>query len=217
MSIYYTIHEIIVDKIVQVTNFEQTRLYIKRILKDDNSYIYYIGKTSRQNIKKYSGSGTIWKKYIKKYGSSRIEHVWESEWYHNSYELQYQAIRFSIENDIVNSSYWANSKIENGISGGLLSDETKRKISEKLKGTKKNSIGGTFGMIWIHRESERKCIPKTQKIPNGWSKGYHIDTTKEKNSVYGKRMYNNGIISKYFESNEIIPAGWTKGRISKHH
>jgi hypothetical protein len=84
--------------IITPSSFKPTRLYIIKI-KD----LWYFGKTVKEDIVGYYGSGTVWKDKIKKYGTKAVEHVWHSDWYYDPIELQLVAIQFSLENDIVNS------------------------------------------------------------------------------------------------------------------
>lgn len=77
----------------------------------------YFGKTTKKDPLKYHGSGTYWKRHIKKHG---LEHVitlniWK---YENIDECSKFALDFSHENNIVESSSWANLKPENGRDGG---------------------------------------------------------------------------------------------------
>ena len=99
--------------------------------------MYYFGKSCQISIETYSGSGHIWLDYIAKYGKNSIEHVWNSEYYNDPIEVQIEAIKFSLENDIVNSMSWANSQIENGLDGGLLTEYSKKLISSKLTGIRR--------------------------------------------------------------------------------
>lgn len=195
-----------------VKNYTPSVLYIKRIRRDSGCFIYYFGKTKRvDEVYKYSGSGVIWEDYIKKYGKENIETVWVSDVYFDHIEIQSIAISFSIENNIVESESWANRKLENGIDGGLLSIETRKKISAKMSGIKHSP--GTSGTIWINNGVKRSCIKHGSPIPLGWVEGYKICGTEYKNiSVAGKNIYNNGAINKYF-SLEDLPIGWTRGKL----
>jgi hypothetical protein len=109
--------------------FKPTRLYIKKL-----AGIYYVGKTSADNIHDYTGSGRVWRDRIKKYGKGNIETLWISDWYYNKDEIVEAAHQFSIENNIENSPVWANLKPENGLDGGDPGEAGKKKISNSLKG-----------------------------------------------------------------------------------
>ena len=95
-----------------VKSFKPCRLYIKEL-----AGIKYFGKTS-QNPYTYTGSGTIWKDRIKKYGKENIKTLWVSELFLDPQSIHDYALNFSKENQIVESSEWANLQAENGIAGG---------------------------------------------------------------------------------------------------
>lgn len=94
-------------------NFRPTRLYIKEL-----AGVYYFGKSVVSDIESYTGSGKVWKDRIKKYGKKNIKTVWFSDWYESPDDIQPVALHFSQENQIVESTMWANLKPENGIDGG---------------------------------------------------------------------------------------------------
>lgn len=205
MNIYETLDMQVKDLVIDVNQFKPSRLYINRILRESGQYIYYFGKSWREDLQKYCGSGVIWSDYVNKYNN--VEQVWLSDWYNDPLEIQQVAIRFSLENAIVESDIWANLKIENGIDGGLITDATRDKISRTMKG--KTPTSGTTNTIWINNGSERACIAKTDDIPSGWIRG--LGSTAGSKSVLNKIKYNNGKIAKYFAENEEIPSGWIRG------
>ena len=128
-----------------------TYLYIKRHC---STGMMYFGKTSKKDPYAYNGSGVIWKRHIKKHGGD-IETLWVEQ-FDDDELLEEFAILFSEFYDIVNSTNWANLIVENGKDGWthgskrsretcekmsisaknrpLVSDETKRKLSEMAKG-----------------------------------------------------------------------------------
>ena len=114
-----------------LSSFSPCRLYIKKL-----ANILYFGKTNSTDIAKYPGSGTVWGKYIKKYGKEQIQTLWVSDWYHDPSEIQEIALHFSRENAIVESSSWANRKPENGLDGGGARGKRRR---EALQYGEKNS------------------------------------------------------------------------------
>ena len=112
----------------------------------------YFGKTQRffneeELQRKYHGSGSYWKKHLKKHGDDvtmKIFKVCSLNENDKDY-VKPIALKFSEENDIVNSKEWANLIVENGLDGnskGELhpmfgknhSKETKIKIGEVNKG-----------------------------------------------------------------------------------
>lgn len=96
----------------------------------------YFGKTTKKNVNQYRGSGLYWKNHIKYHGydvTTKIVAIFD-----NAKLCEEFAIKFSIENNIVNSIEWANLILENGNTGGVpgtyLTDDHKRKLSEANKG-----------------------------------------------------------------------------------
>lgn len=196
-----------------VRDFTPAILYIKRIKRDCGKYIYYFGKTKRLDESNfYLGSGTLWTKFIQKYGSVSVETVWVSEVYTDALEIQKVALCFSVENNIIESEDWANLKLENGLDGGCNSDNARRKISEKRKGKKHSP--GTSGTIWITNGTKNTCLKVGSDIPDVWHRGRSKNTRcfGIKNSVYGKTLYTNGKENRYYCKEDSIPDGWWKGR-----
>jgi hypothetical protein len=113
MDIYQPI--VITEQIRE--SFKPTRLYIKEL-----AGIKYFGKSVKENISSYRGSGKIWKDRIKKYGPANVKTIWISEWFNEPEHLVDFALLFSEIYDIVNSNEWANHKPENGLDGGFTSN-----------------------------------------------------------------------------------------------
>jgi hypothetical protein len=90
-------------------NFKPTRLYVKEL-----NGLKYFGKTIKEDVIKYTGSGVRWGNQIKKYGKENIKTLWVSDWFYCPYHLQEFALMFSEYNQIVESAEWANLIPENG-------------------------------------------------------------------------------------------------------
>ena len=95
-----------------LTTFRPTFLYIKQ---HKVTGLKYFGKT-HQNPERYKGSGMYWKDHCKKHGYD-IETVWY-QLFLDADTIKEVALNFSHQNDIVNSSEWANLVEENGINSG---------------------------------------------------------------------------------------------------
>ena len=106
----------------------------------------YFGKTTRYFTKEdlqnnYHGSGVRWNHHLNKHGDNVTMEIYGvfslNETDKNFVEPV--ALKFSEENDIVNSKEWANIIPENGLSGGFSmlgrkhSEEAKLKIGSKSK------------------------------------------------------------------------------------
>jgi len=96
------------------TTFKPTYLYIKR---HSVTGLKYFGKTTRKNVKSYKGSGKYWKRHIKYHGLKFVETLW-FQLFDNENELTEFALKFSKENNIIESEYWANLINEDGKKGG---------------------------------------------------------------------------------------------------
>lgn len=127
-------------------------LYIKIHTK---TKLKYFGKTTR-NVRRYHGSGKHWQRHIKQHGTEHVKtlKVWE---FQSLEECTSFALKFSKDNNIVNSVHWANLIEENGTDGAPVghpgcagskngmfgksamlgkthSEESKKLVSDKLKG-----------------------------------------------------------------------------------
>jgi hypothetical protein len=113
------------------TAIDPTYLYIKQ---HSITGLKYFGKTIKDPYT-YNGSGKYWCNHIKVHGKEHIVTLWVSEPYTDTSIAEF-ALKFSAENDIVNSKKWANMMPENGLDGGSVkhTDETKSKMSEAKKG-----------------------------------------------------------------------------------
>lgn len=96
-----------------------TRLYIKQC---PHCGLKYFGKSVREDIETYSGSGKRWTRHLAKHKVGPI-HLWNSDWYYDTYITRF-AIRFSRLNKIVKNRQWANLKEEDGIDGGKTWDKS---------------------------------------------------------------------------------------------
>ena len=142
-------------------------LYIKIHTKTG---LKYFGKTTR-NVRRYHGSGKHWQRHIKKHGTEYIKtlKVWE---FQSLDECTLFALKFSKDNNIVNSVHWANLIEENGADGAPVghpgctgsknghfgkqlnkgrkhNQDTKKLLSEKL-------TGRVFDDEWCKKISESK-------------------------------------------------------------
>lgn len=200
-------------------------LYVKI---HNTTKLKYFGKTIQVPFK-YKGSGTRWLNHLKVHGSDlTTEIVGEFFSKQEAYDV---ALKFSIDNNIVESNEWANLKIED-ISGGfdhINKFPPEERINIKILKEKINSgeisCGGTKN--WTE-ESHRKVFAQSwgNKIkhgfdPNNWNKmsdeqkdlirnKLSVSSTAEKNSQYGckwcvKETAQDLIDRKPFKE---IPEGW---------
>ncbi len=76
----------------------------------------YFGKTGNEDVEKYKGNGTYWKRHIAKHGNDTLSITLGSFEMDDPFLVDY-ALGFSAANDIVASEMWANLQAENGIDG----------------------------------------------------------------------------------------------------
>jgi hypothetical protein len=78
---------------------------------------YFCKTADLRNVYNYKGSGLYWKKHINKHGKNVTVGV--MGFYTDYQRCRDAALKFSQENDIVNSDAWANLVLENGTDGAL--------------------------------------------------------------------------------------------------
>lgn len=115
--------------------YTPTWLYIKQ---HNQTGLKYFGKTIHDPYT-YSGSGKYWKRHLTKHGND-VTTIW-CQLFVDKESLTEYALTFSCDNNIVESTIWANLKPESGLDGGGIvgrkqSTETKEKIGMKARGRK---------------------------------------------------------------------------------
>ena len=201
-------------------------LYVKQCT---HCGLKYFGKTVSKDPFKYKGSGTHWRNHIKKhcgYTSKTIE-VWGFD---NQEDCTRFAIAFSREHDIVNSKDWANLIEENGIDGlppgHIKSEETRKKLSQSLKGKMpwNNGLIGVQvsqykGVTDRYSEDQLHLISrKTKEAMNLISEDIKKSYYANRDSCNDRRWINNGTNHKRVKREDIsywLNSGWYEGRIIK--
>ena len=185
-------------------------LYIKQ---HQITKLLYFGKTTRQYIESYSGSGKYWKRHLKQHGTL-IDTlcIWEFE---DQIECTDFAIQFSKENDIVKSSKWANFIEENGLNGGysgtnmlgkhhseeskakminaatgrVMSESTKKLLSEQRKNKKRSKESCLKQSNTLKEKGIYTCDQK--KATEAWRGQKHTEQYKKEQSQRAKKIYEN--------------------------
>jgi hypothetical protein len=119
----------------------------------------YFGKTVKKDPHKYTGSGTYWKKHLKKHGfnySTEIVATFEDESLCESF-----ALKFSSDHDIVNSPLWANLQAENGLHGAPKGHAGHKFTPEQLQ-----KISETSKQRWADPEQRKKLL---ESQTNSWT------------------------------------------------
>ena len=153
--------------------FKPTYLYVKQC---NITGLKYFGKTVAKNPVKYKGSGKHWVRHITKYNNN-VTTLWY-QLFKDKEELVKFATEFSIKNNIVESSDWANLKIEDGLWGGGVKGikiyrtaEHNAKISESIK----------------KRNAKKGIVPKV-KVRKGRSKGGWKWSAEDRAKLSAQRM-----------------------------
>ena len=137
-------------------------LYIKT---HNKTGLKYIGKTSN-NPYTYKGSGKYWLRHLKKHGNDVTTEILGV--YYNIEDLRKDGLRFSKDNNIVESNLWANLQPESG-------------------------DGIAPGMTTILTESGYKLIPSTEydpKIHQHINKGRKFSAEVNKRKGRSKKLSN---------------------------
>jgi hypothetical protein len=138
-------------------------LYIKT---HNKTGLKYFGKTTKNNIFKYRGSGKYWLRHIKKYGNDVTTEIIKI--FDNEENCKQFAIDFSIKNNIVESKEWANLRMENGLDGApvgnTFSKETLMKMSEAKKGKKPREYYSEIAKLnvgWSQSDYQKQKVRET--------------------------------------------------------
>lgn len=117
---------------MNIYTFKPTYLYIKQ---HSITGKLYFGKTTR-DPEKYLGSGTHWKRHIKKHGKEHVINLWYCLFFDKETISEF-ALMFSEQQAIVESKEWLNKMPENGLDGGSngrpCTEETRKKLSNAAK------------------------------------------------------------------------------------
>jgi len=180
--------------------FKPTYLYIKT---HTGTGLKYFGKTTK-NPHNYFGSGTRWLRHLSKHGKNVKTEI--LGFFTNKEECLRVAIEFSKINNIVESSEWANLRIES-LDGGDTSKTENfqiamlvlRELNKKRKWWN-NGINQTFTESPLNSTYVRGRLPFNNL---GSKKGAAIQK--------GKFWINNGVDECMTELD--IPPGFTRGRL----
>lgn len=168
-----------------------TRLYIKQC---SHCNLKYFGKSIKEDLEAYEGSGIHWQRHLKKH-SAKALHLWNSDWYYDTSITRF-ALKFSNINKIVESNLWANSRNENGLDGGPsgFSEKSIQKMSDIQNNPEwKETIGKRkiekFLSIVLDEDWRKEYEDRTYKtcIHCGWYGDpgnyalFHGDNCKEVN------------------------------------
>jgi len=138
-------------------------LYVKKCT---HCELRYFGKTMGSDPISYTGSGIYWKDHLKKHNSK--QETLELFSFYDEEEARDFAIKFSEDNNIVESKEWANLIVEN-ISGGRISGwQHTEETRQKMRNPKSNSAKmGKYERTQEWKDNKSKIL--LGKEP--WNKG----------------------------------------------
>jgi hypothetical protein len=177
---------------------EPTRLYYKQC---SHCELKYYGKSTLQNVEDYRGSGIRWLHHLKKHNATAI-HVWNSEWFYDTSIIEV-AMKFSFENNIVESDEWANLVIENGIDGGYSDPIWKETVGKQSIEAYKKTISDplwkeTVGKKAIESFKKTKSDPIWKETVGKKSKEKELKTKSDPiwKETVGKESIEKGLKTK---------------------
>lgn len=195
-------------------------LYVKT---HNTTGLKYFGKTI-QNPFKYKGSGTRWINHLKVHGYDVTTEIIGE--FSNKVDAQKVALKFSIDNNIVESTQWANLKIED-ITGGFdhinsLPKDKRVNVKAYKQKTQSGEIscGGTKNWTEESFEKVRKQAKLNRELglTSGWrqpdSSKHRISekVSGDKNGNYGNiwcvRCEDLDLTNRKPYKPHSIPEGW---------
>lgn len=179
--------------------FKPTYLYIKT---HNVTNLKYFGKTV-QNPFTYTGSGTHWTRHLKYHGNNVSTEI--VGFFTDKTKCKLAAIKFSIENNIVESKEWANLKIEELDGGDTSQTENYKKYVLAMPAIKKKCKWWNNGITQVHCE-----FPPDSTFTRGRLKFNNTGAGIGANLQKGKFWVNNGETE---HMTTVIPKGFVKGRL----
>ena len=180
--------------------FKPTYLYIKT---HNVTGLKYFGKTTKDPYK-YFGSGTRWLRHLEVHGKNVETDI--LGYFTDKQKCLQVALEFSIKNNIVESTEWANFRIES-LDGG---DTSK---TEKFQAWIPRLIQENKKRRWWNNGTSQAFteVPPDETFLKGRLPFNNLGSKKGADIQRGKIWVNNGVTESM--TNDIIPNGFVKGRL----
>jgi len=186
-----------------------TWLYIKQ---HNKTGLKYFGKTIKDPYT-YKGSGKYWKDHIRKHGND-VTTVWCELFNHKEILVEY-AMKFSKDNNIVESDEWANLIIENGIDGNVPGNKASPELRQKLSQSHKGQTPWNRGIP--RSQGVKDAVSKANTGKVAWNRGIPRDD-KVKDAVSkankGKTAWNKGKL-RTEEEKQKMREGWARRKAER--
>ena len=161
------------------TKFKPTWLYVKQ---HDLTGLKYFGKTTAKDPTKYKGSGKYWNDHLKHHGNE-ITTLWCKLFDDKQLLIEF-ALKFSKDNNIIESCSWANLIDENGIDGWQPGQQREFKKRKPLSEEHKAKLRAARAKQIITEETRKKI--SDAKKGKGYTRKPHSEETKRKISQGNK-------------------------------
>lgn len=183
--------------------FKPTYLYIKT---HNQTGLKYFGKTTRKDPYKYKGSGKHWVKHINIYG---YDVTTEIVGYYTDKDLCMRtAIEFSEKNNIVESTKWANLKIETLDGGDTSHTEGYKRYLPRMSEERKKCKWWNNGTHQMFAE-----LPNDDTYIRGRLSFNNIGAQMGADIQREKFWINNGKDELMIHKDSVIPMGYDMGRL----
>jgi hypothetical protein len=150
--------------------FKPTYLYIKQHAITGK---LYFGKTARNNVEKYNGSGIHWSRHVKTHGKDKVVTLWYCL-FTDIDNLVETALKMSEIMNIVESDDWLNFKPETGLDGGSVKGHKNKPCSDERRDNIKSARMST----------PKKQCPHCGKFADGGNyTRHHGDNCKHNPSI----------------------------------
>lgn len=176
--------------------FKPTYLYVKT---HNITGLKYFGKTT-SNKTNYRGSGTYWKRHLKKHGCDITTEI--IGYFTDADECMRVALEFSQTHNIVQSIEWANQCVENGLAGGdtisnrtqadkaIASEKRRRTIAEKspeeLAEWRAKNSAGVRDYIANNQSARQIAAQRIVETRRSSGKPWHAEETRAKITANNK-------------------------------
>jgi hypothetical protein len=196
-------------------------LYVKTHKKTG---LKYLGKTSNKDPIRYKGSGTYWRRHLKKHGNDiETEILFQSE---NKEEIREKGLYYSELWKVTESKDWANIIEESGDGGDTSQTEAwKEGMKNRIHKIPEIHSKSALGKVWYTDGITNILIDEIENhIPDGFIKGRVMGPNKiKKNKRPEKWNHSEEDKKKMAESAKkriekigIPKSAWKKGHIPKN-